>query len=114
MGLVRRIADLCPGSMRARSVRTGESTSAVVLKKLDTVLPEFRFEELPFEVAIEFLSDITRVKIIVEWREVGFERDHPVSLWLRNAPLRTALRIILAEVSDPKKPCDFDVAVPRS
>src|SRR5215208_6905363 len=50
---------------------------------LDRVLPEVRFEWVPFDKAIELLETQSKARLLVDWPRLGnagFDRRTPVSL----------------------------------
>lgn len=70
-------------------------------KKLEEVIPEVRFEETPFEQVIEFLGDLRKVNIAVDWQDLdanALERDKPVTLKLDELSFETVLKEVLAQV----------------
>ncbi|MBU0639148.1 MAG: hypothetical protein KKB50_09815, partial [Planctomycetes bacterium] len=63
-------------------------------RKLSDVLPDVRFEETPFETVVEFLADLQKVNISVDWEDLdmnGIERDKPVTVKLVELTFRTVL-----------------------
>jgi general secretion pathway protein D len=89
----------------AEGVQTGAKFEDVELnRKLDETLPEVRFDETPFEQVIDFLTELTKTNISVDWTNLndslltGNAREKPVSIKLTNPKLRTVLKEILAQV----------------
>jgi len=81
---------------------TGRDLEDVELnKQLNLTLPDVRFEETPFEQVMEFLADMTKVNLSVDWvdlTDAGIERDAPVTIRLSNVSFRTILKEVLAQV----------------
>lgn len=70
-------------------------------RKLEEVLPEFLFEEVPLEAVFENLREMQDVNLIVDWDDLdanAIDRDKPVSIKLRKVPFRVAIREVLAQV----------------
>ena len=70
-------------------------------RKLEEVVPEVRFEETPFEQVIEFLGDLRKVNIAVDWEDLdanAMERDKPVTLKLDELSFETVLKQVLEQV----------------
>ncbi len=69
-------------------------------RKLDQILPQFEFEEAPLGTIIDHLHESQELNIAIDWDDlsnVGIEADRPISLALRNLPLRVVLKEILAQ-----------------
>ena len=59
-------------------------------KALDRVLPELNFNQVPLRDVIEFIGDITKTKIDVNWDafdKAGVSSDQPVTLRVKNLKL---------------------------
>jgi type II secretory pathway component GspD/PulD (secretin) len=80
----------------------GEEEDAELNRKLNEVLPEFQFQDAPFEAVVEHLQAISKgINIAVDWEDLtasGIEKEKPVSLTLRNLPFRTVLKELLTHV----------------
>lgn len=66
---------------------------------LDRPVAEMKFDKVPLSDALDFLRDSTNANLHVNWRSLeaaGVARDTPVSIQLRNVPLRKALNYVLA------------------
>lgn len=83
-------------------VATGRDIQDVELnRQLEAALPDVRFEETPFEQVMEFLADMTKVNLSVDWTDLvdnGIERDKPVTVQLSNITFRTVLNEVLTQV----------------
>ena len=69
---------------------------------LSTRLPDVKLDRTTFADAVDFLREVTNANIHVNWRAIeglGISKDTTVSLRVRNVPVRTALKLILADVS---------------
>jgi len=70
-------------------------------RQLDETLPPVRFDETPFDQAMEFLGQLTEINISVDWTDIvdnGIERDAPVTVKLSNLTFRTVLDEVLTQV----------------
>lgn len=71
-------------------------------RKLDEPMPEFRFEEQPFDQVVEWFAEFTKVNISVDWtdlEDMGIDREHPVNIRLSaGLSFRTVLEEVLAQV----------------
>lgn len=68
--------------------------------KLEEVQPEISFEHQPLDQVMDFLVDLNKVNIAVDWenlQEQGIERDKPISMRLRDVTLGAVLREVLAQ-----------------
>lgn len=73
--------------------------------QLARTLPEVVFDGVGFTDVVDFLRDVTRADIFVNWRAleaVGIERNAPVNARLRNVKFSKALQIILDGVGGEK------------
>lgn len=97
----------------ALGVSTGQDLEDVELnRQLDLQLPEVRFAETPFEQVMDFLGELTKVNLVVEWQDLvdaGIERDAPITLQLSNVSFRQVLRQVLSQVGRDT-PVAFTVA----
>jgi hypothetical protein len=72
---------------------------------LDKLLPEVKFDAVAFREVINFLRDVTKANIWVNWRALeaaGIDSGAPVSAGLRDVKFSEGLTIILREISTPK------------
>ena len=101
--LLRWINQPAPSAARSRPAESAASKTARVLgEKLGTVLPKIKFDNSKFADVIQFFRDATACSIYVRWRaleEVGIMKDTPVRMRLGKVSLRTALKILLDDVS---------------
>jgi len=70
-------------------------------RRLEDLQTEINFEEQPFEQVVDFLTDLNKINIHVDWEDLearGVERDKPVSISLREVKLSTVLNEILSQV----------------
>ena len=68
----------------------------VVYQKLDDTIVSFTFNEQPLEEAIDFLSTLGGVNIVVDKRKV--EPGKTVTLKLSSVPLLTAVKLVTEQV----------------
>ncbi len=83
------------------SGRAGAAEDNELNRKLSETLPEVRFEQQPFEQVVEFLAEITKINIAVDWTDLadhGIERDKQVTLRLTNLSFRTVLQELIGQV----------------
>lgn len=90
-------------AQRARlGLSTGQALGDVELnRQLAMSVPDVRFQETPFEQVMEFLAEMTKVNLAVDWVDLdAFDigRDAPVTVQLSNVSFRTILREILSQV----------------
>ena len=79
----------------------GEPEDTELNRKLDEVLPEFDFQEAPFEAVMEHLQEMQDINIAMDWEDLeanGIDRDKPVTILLRGLPFRTVLEEVLTQV----------------
>ncbi len=100
-----------PGTFHPKAGRLLPSPE--VLEKLEAVLPEIEFDEVPFGQAIQFLRELKKVNINVEWRAleaVDVDQETPVNLDpLTNVPLGMVLKMVLRSVADERDQLGFYV-----
>ncbi len=90
--------------MRAKRKSTDEIDDAEshrTRERLKTVLPEVRFDNVPFEQAIEQLRAATGVNIVPNWSALeaaAIEKDTEVSLRLNNVSAEKVIDLVLDEV----------------
>ncbi len=69
--------------------------------KLEEVMPDIDFVDQPFDQIMEFLSDVNKVNISIDWENLetaGVDRDRPVSIQLRDVSFGTVLNEVLSQV----------------
>lgn len=74
---------------------------APTLAILHARMPELDFEAVPLETAIDQIAAIANVNIMPNWGELlpaGVQRDQPVSMRVRDVPLRTVLWLLMREM----------------
>ena len=72
---------------------------------LDSPVPEAAFQDVPLEQVMEWLADYVDTNVWVRWQvleQSGVERDKPISIRVRDLPLRQVLWIILTEAGGPE------------
>ncbi len=81
------------GRMVVRQPRT--------LEILNQRLPEVQIVEQPFEQVVEWLSELTRMSIVVRWQtleDAGIDRDASVSIKARNLRFSQVLWLLMNQV----------------
>jgi hypothetical protein len=71
----------------------------------DRMLPEINFGGQALSDVIDFLKDVSGLKIEVDWtalEKAGIAKDAPVMVKVRDVKFSTALRFVLESVSDGK------------
>lgn len=74
---------------------------------LDRSIPDLNLDQVSLEDAFSRLAEATHANILVRWRdlnEANIESSQKIRLHLWNVSLRTALRVILAEIDDSATP----------
>jgi general secretion pathway protein D len=98
-----------PTRRQVGSVGPGEDFE--LNRRLDSTQPEVNFEELPFDQAIDFLTDLNKMNIAVDWEDLaqsGVDRDKPITIRLKEVSLRTVLNELLTQVGG-NVPLSFSV-----
>ncbi|MBP7746605.1 MAG: hypothetical protein KA383_10760 [Phycisphaerae bacterium] len=84
-----------------QGISTGRDIGDVELnRQLSAALPDVRFEETPLEQVMDFLTDVTKINISVDWTDLadnGIERDKAVTVQLSNVTFRAVLNEVLAQ-----------------
>jgi hypothetical protein len=73
---------------------------------LDRRIPQVRFEAVALTDAIDFLRDVGRLNLRVNWTALeaaGIDRTSPVTFYLRNITVRKALDAVLREAGSGQK-----------
>lgn len=86
---------------RTPPLATLKSVPSGVGPRLGQVLPEINFAGQGLEDVLDFLSDVTGMKIVADWptlEAAGLNRDAPATAQLKNLPLHEALSAILNNV----------------
>jgi type II secretory pathway component GspD/PulD (secretin) len=75
-------------------------------RQLDTTLPSVRFEETPLEQVFQFLTDMTKANISVDWTDLTdntIDREKPISIQLNNVTFRSVLKEVLSQAGGETK-----------
>jgi general secretion pathway protein D len=90
--------------LTARRKQTGVGIGAPeereLQRRLDEILPEFQFQDAPLGAVLGHLQDGRDLNMAVDWTDLGssgIQPDRPVSLGLRDLPVRTVLKEVLAQ-----------------
>ncbi|MEW6250782.1 MAG: hypothetical protein AB1716_09050 [Planctomycetota bacterium] len=89
-------------AFRAVSERTRQEDERIYAA-LTKPLPEITFDQTPFDQVMQFLAEMAKVNLVVDWltmENAGYTRDVPVTLNITNLPLERVLRQILDAVGD--------------
>ena len=79
---------------------------------LAKALPEVTFDRVPVSDVLDFLRDITGVKIDVDWQKLeaaGVERNAPVNLRAKDISFAQALQLVLDNAGAAKQEIGFEV-----
>jgi len=74
---------------------------------LDRLIPDLKLDQVSLEDAFSQLAEATHANILVRWPDLSDAKIEPsrrIRLHLWNVSLRTALRVILAEIDDSATP----------
>lgn len=99
-------------STGADPVAVAESMDAVLDAALNKRVPEVNFTEVPLDQLMAWLSEASGANMVVLWsalEQAGVQRDRVVpSLKFNNVSVKTALQIVLADMSDgPEMTYDY-------
>jgi type II secretory pathway component GspD/PulD (secretin) len=78
-----------------------EKEDSELNRQLGEVIPEVRFDETPFEQVMEFLTELTKINMAVDWTDLtdnGVAKDKPVTVRLTNLTLKVVLKELLTQV----------------
>jgi hypothetical protein len=84
-------------------------TVAKIPAKLDRNMPEINFNGQGLADVIDFLRDVSGMKIDVDWpalEHAGIGRDSPVITRVRDLRFSTVMRFVFEDVGDGKVPID--------
>ena len=87
--------------------RTHRTSSDTMTRQLRTPLSHVRFNRIPLNVALRYISKKTQVPIFVDWKRLELleiERDTPISLTLKNVPAHVVLSLVLRQASPYETP----------
>lgn len=104
----------------SHNTATAESKSAALVteapkidpamaKQMDRQLPQIHFTGVGFSDTIDFMRDVSGINIVVDWANLGVDRNEPITLKLENVKFSRALTLLIAQASDPKAPLDYRV-----
>ena len=105
LGDVARAADPVGDAIaaaRERAKRESEKRDADVRKALSAKIEGVKFDEASLLDVIDTLRDMSGANLHVNWRAmeaINVTRETPITLELRNAPLRQVLRLVLEQAS---------------
>jgi beta-lactamase regulating signal transducer with metallopeptidase domain len=91
--------------------QAGDATLAA-RAKLGEKLPEVKFDSTAFSDTVDFLRDVTKLNIFVDWRvleSAGVDRNSPVTISLKDVATERALRYVLRDVGGGGVKLDFAV-----
>jgi hypothetical protein len=80
-------------------------------RALFQTIPELNVDGVTLERALNYLRDTSGANIVIEWKileAVGVARETPITLQVRNLPLRKMLQLVLDQAS-PNAPLVYNV-----
>lgn len=83
-----------------------------IKRKLKSIIPEFKFQEVPLEQVITLLQDITGLNISVDWKALeasNITKETPVSANLRDIPVENAIDLMLKDLSGADIKLGFEI-----
>ena len=90
-----------------QGVSAGRDIGDVELnRQLNGQLPPVRFEETPLEQVIQFLADMTKANISVDWTDLtdnAIDREKPITVQLNNVTFRSVLKEVLSQAGGETK-----------
>ena len=95
--LTKRIAELTGRTESSDPFAVDPQMKALLEQKL----PEVNFEAIPFADVIDFLRDITKANIFVNWKVLeaaGIDKNAPVTLRLKDVAFAKVLDLVLNSV----------------
>jgi general secretion pathway protein D len=100
------------------AVDAGSDSEAdrAVRQKLKQKLPKLEFTNVPFELVVQFLREVSGVSIYVNWRALqvaSVDKTTEVNVHLSDVTFEKALRVILEDVSGPSvgQPTEVDYMI---
>jgi len=93
--------------IRKRAERYGVGAGAeseanrAVRQKLQTIIPQLDFDEIPFKDVVDFLRNVSGASFYVNWKALtlqGIDRQTPVTVHLTKVSVAKALDVILRDV----------------
>lgn len=98
-GAPRRTA---PGPTTTRTVEKKRPVPHdLAVRAVRMIIKNAEFKDMPFEEFIEWLERTTKANIIVRWKlleKAGIDRNQPISLKLKNVPLRRIIELVLDQL----------------
>ena len=78
-------------------------------KQMDRQLPQIHFTGVGFGDTIDFMRDVSGINIVVDWANLGIDRNEPITLKLENVKFSRALTLLFAEASGKNARLDYRV-----
>lgn len=92
-------------------IASAQSQAVDSRRALYMTIPELNVEGVTLDRAITYLRDSSGANIVVNWRvleAVGVAKETPISLQVRNLPLRKMLQLVLDQAS-PNSPLVYNI-----
>ncbi|HEX5242206.1 MAG TPA: M56 family metallopeptidase [Tepidisphaeraceae bacterium] len=90
-------------------VADAQKIDPATAKQLDRTLPQLHFTGVGFGDTIDFMRDVSGINIVVDWANLGVDRNEPITLKLDNVKFSKALTLLFAEASDKNARLDYRV-----
>ena len=100
--IITNEADLQRRVLAAHQEGLADPNSAIA-KQLQTVIPEVKFDGVTFSDALQFVSDISKLKISPDWdalTKAGIDKSTPLFVQIKNASISTILDVMLDHASE--------------
>jgi|GEM_PF-6426655 len=90
-------------------VAAAQKIDPAMAKQMDRQLPQIHFTGVGFSDTIDFMRDVSGINIVVDWANLGIDRNEPITLKLENVKFTRALALLLAEASNKNARLDYRV-----
>jgi len=98
-----------PAEMKPAPAAEAPKIDPAMAKQMDRQLPQIHFTGVGFADTIDFMRDVSGINIVVDWANLGVDRNEPITLKLENVKFTRALALLLAEASNKNARLDYRV-----
>lgn len=73
----------------------------LAVSAMRTIIEDADFKKMPFEEFVEWLERTTQATVVVRWKlfdKAGVDRDQPITIQLKNVPLRKIIELVLDQL----------------
>ena len=98
LSCIGAIGLIAASAAMAQTGAGGATRGRSTLALLNSRVPEVAFDEVELEQVMDWIGEITGVNVVVRWETLednGVDRDKPISIRVRNLPLRSVLWMIM-------------------